>query len=337
MQSEKALLALVLPCYNEQAVLPDSLKQLDASINHWIELGLIHPDSFACFVDDGSSDTTWQLIKESHFSWVRGLKLAANRGHQLALLAGLEYVTDRCDACVSLDADLQHDINAIPQMLERYRNGDHIVFGVRETRGGGGRFKAASGAGFYKMMSRMGIKLIPQHADFRLMSKAALQALAAHPERNVFLRGLIPQLGFQSSILRYRELARTAGESKYTLKHMLSLAWAGVSACSSRPLRWVTMAGALIFCISLLCGLYAFIAWATSNTIPGWASIVLPMYFLGGCQLLGIGIVGEYLARVYDEVKQRPRYWVEEVTIRPTSKPTPEVSEIDSMLSEAEK
>jgi glycosyltransferase involved in cell wall biosynthesis len=305
-------LALVLPCYNEEAVLPTTLERLLALRREWIGEGLIGSDSTITFVDDGSTDRTWALIEQAAAkdSAVHGIKLAKNRGHQNALMAGLLNVDG--DAVISVDADLQDDLGAIREMLVQHAAGAQIVYGIRSRRDTDTFFKRFTAESFYHLMRVLGIDLVFNHADYRLMSRTAIDALKQYDEVNLFLRGIIPQLGFKTAEVFYARAERFAGESKYPLRKMLSLAWDGLTSFSSGPLRWITFFGVVVSLFSFVIG-----GWVLARsvyfggTIPGWASTVIPVYFLGGIQLLGIGIIGEYIAKIYLETKRRPRFIIE--------------------------
>jgi glycosyltransferase involved in cell wall biosynthesis len=306
-------LAIVVPCFDEEQVLPETTRRLHAIIVELTARGKISPGSFVYYIDDGSRDRTWAVVEtlaRSH-GFVRGIKLSRNRGHQNALLAGL--FSAEGDVVISIDADLQDDVAAIESMLDAYAAGNEIVYGVRKSRDTDTLFKRGTAKGFYRLLRRMGVEAVSDHADYRLMSRRAIEALREFREVNLYLRGIIPQLGFASAIVRYDRGDRFAGETKYPLGKMLSLAWQGVTSFSAVPLRLITGIGVLV---SL--GSFAVTIWAlwirifTGAAVPGWASTVLPIYFLGGIQLLCIGIIGEYLAKIYMETKGRPRYVVEE-------------------------
>jgi polyisoprenyl-phosphate glycosyltransferase len=307
-------LAVVVPCYNEEEVLPETARRLDSLLASYVEAGLISRGSRVWFVDDGSRDRTWQLIRElsenSH-SLFRGIKLSRNRGHQVALLAGL--LTAEGDVLISVDADLQDDLNIIKKMLDRYVGGDDIVYGVRAARSTDTRFKRFTAEGYYRLLARLGVEIVYNHADYRLMSRRALEALRQFSESNVFLRGLIPQLGYPSSIVEYDRQERFAGESKYPLRKMLALAWQGVTSFSAAPLRAITALGLLVSLFSLSMGFWALgVRLFTEQAVPGWASIVIPLFLISGVQLLSLGIIGEYLAKVFMETKRRPLYFIEQ-------------------------
>lgn len=306
-------LAIVIPCFNEQEVLFTSAQELLSLLKSMIDAHLIADDSFLLFVDDGSIDMTWVKIKElsENHRACHGLRLSRNFGHQNALLAGLHQVNG-VDMVVSIDADLQDDIGAIKEMVKKYHAGADIVYGVRNNRKVDSSFKRNTALLFYKLMSLMGVETVYNHADFRLMSKRAIDVLKDFKETNLYLRGLIPQIGFRTDVVYYERKERLQGESKYNLKKMIALAWNGVSSMSIKPLRFVTACGFIIFFITMLFSAYALYSYLFRDTVVGWASIVLPMYFLGGIQLLCIGLIGEYIANIYKEIKNRPRYIIDE-------------------------
>lgn len=306
-------LVIVVPCYNEQEVLHETTKRLIALLKSMesrekIEEGRI------LYVDDGSRDRTWSLIEElaAEHKYVKGLKLAHNVGHQQALWAGLEHAAEsRFDAIVSIDADLQDDVNAIEEMTDRFNEGTDIVYGVRKERKTDTLFKKHTAQAFYKLMSTMGGDVVYNHADFRLMSKRALQALVAHPERNLFLRGMVRSLGFPSAFVYYDRAERFAGESKYPLSKMLNFAIDGITSFSVKPLRLITTFGLLFMLVAIGIIGYALYAYLTGHTIVGWTSLLVSMWFIGGAILTAIGVIGEYIGKIYKEVKRRPRYFVE--------------------------
>jgi glycosyltransferase involved in cell wall biosynthesis len=305
-------LNLVVPCYNEEAVLQESAARMLGLLDTLVAAGTIEPASCITFVDDGSKDRTWTLIEQAHGrdERVQGIKLSCNRGHQNALLAGL--LCAQGDVLVSLDADLQDDLAAIPQMIEAHLAGADVVYGVRRRRDVDTRFKRWSAHGYYALLRRFGVDVVPDHADFRLLSRRALEGLRDFREVNLFLRGIIPLLGFRTATVAYDRLPRLAGESKYPLHKMIALALDGILAFSSAPLRWITALGLVVSVASMAFGLWAIAArLLNARTVPGWASIVVPIFFLGGLQLLALGIIGEYLARIYAETKQRPRFIIE--------------------------
>lgn len=308
-------LAIVVPCYNEQDVLPQTLPRLLQTRRQLIDAGKISARSKLYFIDDGSADDTWQQLKNAaneHPDAVVAIKLSRNKGHQNALLAGLATTVE--DITVSIDADLQDDPDNIERMVDAYLDGNDVVYGVRAGRSTDTFFKRFTAEGYYYLMRKMGVDLVFNHADFRLMSRRALEALKEYRESQLFLRGIVREVGFDSAIVEYDRQSRQAGESKYPLRKMLSLAWNGISSFSTAPLRAITLLG---ICASALSMLVLF--WVlgtrllTDNAIPGWASILLPLLFIGSVQLLSLGVIGEYLAKLYNEVKQRPRYHISEV------------------------
>ena len=305
-------LSLVIPCYDEESALPETARRLRDLITDLINRKKIDPTSNIWFVDDGSRDGTWSLIERLTASCelFKGVKLAANRGHQLALLAGL--CSADGDAVISLDADLQDDIAVIERMVDAHANGYEIVYAVRNSRRHDSWFKRWSAGRYYRLLTFLGVTIIPDHADYRLMGRAALAALAQYQEINVFLRGIVPQLGFRSTCIHYERQRRIAGESKYPLPRMLALAIDGVTSFSPVPLRIISALGAIIFVLTFAIALWVLVVrFETNRAVPGWASITLPIYALGGLQLLSLGIVGEYVAKVYLETKRRPRFVIE--------------------------
>ena len=307
-------LAIVIPCFNEEQVLPTTVLKMTELLACLAASGMAARESTVTFVDDGSRDATWLLIEEAalmHPS-VRGIKLSRNRGHQNALLAGL--LTVEGDVIVSIDADLQDDLAAVEQMLVKYDEGADIVYGVRSRRDTDTVFKRASAEGYYLLLKKLGVDIVFNHADYRLMSRAALNALASFGEVNLFLRGIVPQLGFKTDVVSYERAERFAGESKYPLSKMLALAWDGLTSFSSKPLRWITIFGSFVSVFSFIVGFWALVVGLLpGRTVPGWASTVIPVYFLGGIQLLCLGIIGEYISKIYLETKRRPRYIIEKV------------------------
>ena len=308
-------LAIVVPCYKEEAVLAETTKRLSKLLDELIRDNQVSEESFILYVNDGSRDQTWPLIYQFHHAnkYVKGVNLAGNVGHQNALWAGLTVAKDYVDMIVSIDADLQDDINTFDEMIKDFENGSEIVYGVRSKRATDTAFKRMTAQGFYKVLSMLGAEVVYNHADFRLMSKRALNALAEFKEVNLFLRGLVPLVGFKSSVVEYERSERLAGESKYPLKKMLGLAWDGVTSLSMKPIRMITSLGAIVFCISLIMLIYSFIMWIIGNTVSGWSSLIVSIWALGGLQLLAIGVVGEYIGKIYMESKHRPRFIVEEI------------------------
>lgn len=306
-------LVIVVPCYNEEEVLRETTRQLSAVLNGMEQDGKIE-EGCLMYVDDGSRDATWKLIEElsQENQRVMGLKLAHNVGHQQALWAGLEWaVESRFNAIVSIDADLQDDVQAIIEMTDKFNEGMDIVYGVRKERKTDTLFKKHTAQAFYKLMSTMGGDIVYNHADFRLMSKRALQALIAHPERNLFLRGMVRSIGYPSAFVYYDRHERFAGESKYPLSKMLNFAIDGITSFSVKPLRLITTFGLLFMLVSICIIGYALYAHLIGHTIVGWTSLLVSLWFIGGAILTAIGIIGEYIGKIYKEVKRRPRYFIE--------------------------
>lgn len=305
-------LCIVVPCYNEEEVLEQTCASLLALLTTLTATGRISPASRVCFVDDGSTDRTWALIESlaGKHHRITGIKLSRNRGHQNALLAGL--LTAEGDAIISVDADLQDDIDAIPKMIEQLTRGADIVFGVRSRRDNDSVFKRVTAQAFYRLMNWLGAQTIYNHADFRLMSRRAVEALRQYREVNVFLRGIVPLVGFPTAVVEYERSERLAGTSKYPLRKMISFALEGLTSFSVVPLRIITFMGTLVFLITFGLGVWVlYVRLFTDLAVPGWASTMLPMFFLGGVQILCLGVMGEYLGRLYQEMKARPRYIIE--------------------------
>lgn len=306
-------IGIVLPCYNEELVLNETFVQINGLLQSLISEKIISKDSFIAFVDDGSVDKTWQMIEEfkNISENVFGLKLAGNVGHQNALLAGLLSFKSLSDALISIDADLQDDITVIKEMILKFNSGFDIVYGVRKEREKDSFFKKNTALMFYKLMILMKVNIVYNHADYRLCSQRVLNTLSEYSEVNLFLRGIIPTIGFKSTKVFYNRLERFAGESKYPLRKMISFAWNGITSFSNYPLKLVTFIGFIIFFACIVMTIYAFSAFYFGNLVPGWLSTVLPMYFLGGIQLFCFGIIGEYIGKIYSEVKKRPRFVIE--------------------------
>ena len=306
-------LYLAIPCYNEEEVLRDSAKKLLDKFDSMMAVGKITSDSRIVFIDDGSKDKTWQIISELHHEnpIFQGIKLSRNRGHQNALLCGLMTLKDKADAVISIDADLQDDINVFDEMVAKYEDGCDVVYGVRSKRETDTFFKRFTAEAFYKILNKMGAKVIFNHADFRLMSRRALEAFSHYKETNIFLRGMVPLIGYKSDIVTYERFERLAGESKYPLKKMLALAWEGITSLSIQPIRLITWLGLIIFLISLGMVLYTMVLFFIGATVSGWASTLCSIWALGGLQLFAIGVIGEYIGKIYLESKHRPRYIVE--------------------------
>ncbi len=313
------VLAVVVPCYNEQEVFPETAKRLTALLARLISAGSISLQSRAWFVDDGSRDRTWELISaasEAPEALVCGIKLSRNQGHQAALLAGLMHASG--DVLISVDADLQDDLEAIPRMLVAHAEGCDIVYGVRGSRAADTFFKRFTAEGYYMLLRKLGVDVVFNHADYRLMSRRAVEALRRFPESNLFLRGLIPQLGYRSAYVEYARNERFAGESKYPLRKMLALAWQGVTSFSAVPLRAIMLIGLLVSLASLALGTWALgVRLFSDQAVPGWTSTVVPLFLLSGVQLLSLGMIGEYVAKIFIETKRRPLYFVEHVAGAP--------------------
>lgn len=307
-------LYVVLPCYNEEAVLLETAEALKTKMEKLVSEGRIACDSRIVFVNDGSKDGTWRIIRELHHAneLFLGIRLAGNKGHQNALLAGLMTVKDLCDVTISMDADMQDDIEAMEEMLDHYEKGCEIVYGVRGSRDTDSFFKKATAEGFYKILQMLGADIIFNHADYRLMSSKALCALAEYREVNLFLRGMVPMIGYKTAQVNYERKKRTAGESKYPIGKMAALALEGLTSLSTKPLRLITLLGFFIFAFSIGIGAYSLVRYFAGSTVPGWTSIVLSIWAVGGLLLLSIGVVGEYVGKIYLETKGRPRYLVQD-------------------------
>lgn len=307
-------LAVIVPCFNEAPIMTSTLKTLSAYIKALASAEKISADSFILYVDDGSQDATWNAICESHGAepdLVKGIKLSRNVGHQKALLAGLHKVREKVDCAVTIDADLQDDYRAIERMVDAFQGGAEVVYGVRHQRDSDTRSKRWTALGFYKLMKWLGVGIVENHADFRLLGSKALACLSAYQESNLFLRGIVPLMGFATKEVRYDRLPRTAGESKYPLGKMLSFAWEGITSFSAAPLRLISLVGVTLFFLSLAAAIRSLLGYLAGRTVAGWTSLAIAIYMLGGIHLLAIGIMGEYLAKVYLETKHRPMYFVE--------------------------
>lgn len=307
------ILYMVVPCYNEQEVLHETANQLKAKYQTLIQQNLISSESRIVFVNDGSKDSTWSIIQELHSEephFFSGINLAHNSGHQNAVLAGLMTVKDICDMAITMDADLQDDINTIDEMVKKYYEGNQVVYGVRSARKTDTFFKKFTAEGFYKFMKLMGADVVYNHADFRLMSSRVLQELSGFREVNLFLRGMIPLIGFQSCNVYYERHERFAGESKYPLKKMLSFAVNGITSFSTKPLKLITSLGFIMFVVSVIAFIWSFVVKVADLSVSGWSSTMCSIWLIGGLQLLCLGIIGEYVGKIYAEVKQRPRFIV---------------------------
>jgi len=314
MKTEKTLY-VVVPCYKEEAVLPETSKRLREKMHTLMQQGKIAENSRVMFVNDGSKDRTWEIIAELHeqdklFS---GVNLSRNRGHQNALLAGLLTAVQHADMIISMDADLQDDINAMDAMVDAYHNGYDIVYGVRSSRKKDSFFKRFTAEGYYHLLQKMGVDIVFNHADYRLMSRRAVEGLAQFGETNVFLRGIVPQIGYPFTTVEYARAERFAGESKYPLKKMLAFAFDGITSFSVKPMRLILVLGAVIFALSLVMLAWTLVDWLLGNTVSGWASLMCSIWMIGGIQLLSLGIIGEYIGKLYAESKKRPRFIIERV------------------------
>lgn len=309
------ILFLVVPCYNEEEVLPETARRLGDKLAALTAAGKISPDSRVLFVNDGSKDRTWELIRGLHARDPRflGADLTRNRGHQNALLAGLMTAKDRCDMAISMDADLQDDVDAVDAMVDAYHQGCDIVYGVRSSRKKDTFFKRFTAEAFYRLMNRLGAETVFNHADYRLMSRRALEGLSQFKEVNLFLRGIVPMIGYTTGTVEYERGERFAGESKYPLKKMVAFALEGITSLSTKPIRMVTGLGFLIFLVSILMLIYSIVRWATGATILGWASVICSVWAIGGLILLSLGIIGEYIGKIYLETKGRPRFLIREL------------------------
>lgn len=307
-------LYVVVPCYNEEDVLPETAKQLLAKIENLSGSGKISPDSRIVFVDDGSDDRTWELISMLHSEnrFFQGIKLSRNRGHQNALLAGLFTVSSECDAVISLDADLQDDVNAIDEMIDKFNEGCDVVYGVRDSRETDTFFKKFTAEGFYKIIKCMGADIVFNHADYRLMSRRAIEGLLEFKEVNMFLRGIVPMIGYPCDKVYYKRRERFAGKSKYPLRKMIAFAWEGITSLSTKPIKLITILGLIIFIVSIIMLVYSLVRYFTGATETGWSSTFVSIWALGGLQILAIGIIGEYIGKVYLESKERPKFIIEE-------------------------
>ena len=307
-------LFIVIPCYNEQEALPITAGRLTELTDDMIRREIIAPESRVVLVDDGSKDETWRIIAELHGRDARfeGVKLAHNVGHMNALWAGMTLAADRCDCLISIDADLQDDVNAMYGFLEAYQKGADVVSGVRSSRKTDTWFKRTTAQGFYKLMGKLGVEMVYNHADYRLLSKRALEALLSFSEVNMFLRGMVPMLGFRTAEVTYERGERVAGESKYPLKKMIAFAMEGITSLSNKPIRYVLLLGALCALLGLAMAIYVLVAFIQHRTVAGWASMMMSIWLLGGLQLMALGLIGEYVGKIYMETKRRPKFILEE-------------------------
>ena len=306
-------LAIVVPCYNEEEMLPLTTKELTGVLSDLITKQKIAPDSYILYVDDGSKDSTWELIRKFHEEEkkVFGLKLAGNVGHQNALTAGMLNAMEHADIMISIDADLQDDTAVMEEMVDKFHEGKDIVYGVRNDRRKDSFFKRTTAQMFYKVMAAFGVKTVYNHADYRLMSKRALQEFSKYQEINLYLRGVMPLIGYETDCVYYERKERVAGKSKYPLKKMLALAWNGITSFSVKPIDFITALGGFLIFLCVIAAVYALVSYCNGHTVPGWTSLILSIWFLGGMQLVAIGMIGQYIGKIYIEVKHRPRYNVE--------------------------
>lgn len=318
MNNSIPILYVVVPCYNEEEVLEETTKRLSAKLNTMIESTCIHPDSRILYVNDGSKDRTWEIINDyfKNNSLVTGINLSRNRGHQNALLAGLMTAKDYADIVISMDADLQDDINVVDEFVSKYQEGADIVYGVRSSRKKDTFFKKYTALFFYRMMESMGVEIVYNHADYRLMSKRAIEGLEQFKEVNLFLRGIVPMIGYPSDTVEYERDKRFAGESKYPLKKMIAFAIDGITSCSVKPIRVITTTGIVVSVLSFLFLVYIVIGHFLGGTIQGWATLAVLLCFFGGFQIMSIGIVGEYVGKIYLETKERPRYLLQDKLLK---------------------
>ena len=317
MEKKQPVLWIVIPCYNEEAVLPITAPMFLDKIRDLTEKELISDNSRVLFVNDGSRDRTWEIINSLHEKnpIFRGIRLSRNKGHQIAIYSGMVYSAEQgADCVITIDADLQQDIEAVPRFLEKYSEGCDIVYGVRDSRDTDGFFKKATATAYYKFMRFLGCNLIEQSADYRLLSNRAVNALASYKENNLFIRGLVPEMGFKSDIVYFHVSEREAGSSKYTLKKMMSLALNGITSFSIQPIRLVILLGMIVFIISVAMMIVTLIDHMRGVTVPGWSTLTISIWFLGSVQLLSLGVIGEYVGRTYMETKNRPRYFISDET-----------------------
>lgn len=307
------ILSIIVPCYNEQEGIVDTIHILESLISDLKRNEIIATTSFILFVDDGSTDETFEVLRNNKYANQKIIRLTANKGQQFALLAGLDFVKDLVDCAISIDSDLQDDLTVIERMLSAYRMGAGIVCGVRSNRDTDSFFKRRTAKLFYKIMHKMDVPLIENHSEFRLLSKKAIIELSRYKERNIFLRGLLPLINLKIVSISYTQNKRLKGRTKYSFSKLLSLAIRGVTSYSNAPIRLITVIGFILFILTMFQSVYVLVVYLRGNTVPGWASITLPMYFLGGIQLMSIGVIGEYIAKIYIETKQRPLYHIGDV------------------------
>ena len=307
------VLSIVIPCYNESAGLDISINTILQKLQQLSQNNLIHKDSFILFIDDGSKDSTWTIISKSAGKQIRGLKLSNNVGHQKALIAGLHYAANKCDCCITIDADLQDDLEVIEAMIISFSKGNQIVYGVRNNRDVDSAFKKKTAQLFYRILKLMRIDIVYNHADFRLAGNKVLVELSRYEETHIFLRGIFPLMGFKSDVIYYQRKDRQQGKTSYSFRKMVGLAIDGITSFSAFPLKLITITGFIVFTGCILAIIWVIIVIILGKNIPGWSSITLPMYFLGGIQLLALGIIGEYINKIFEETKKRPLYHIEEI------------------------
>lgn len=310
------ILTIVVPCYNEQEVLPETVKELGSILIKLIKQGQVSSKSKILFVNDGSQDKTWQLISQytDEYPYVTGIKFSRNYGHQNALLAGMTVAVEYSDMIITIDADLQDDVNAIPKMVEEYHKGYDVIYGVRNSRQTDTFFKRRTALAFYGLMKRLGVNLVPDSADYRLLSKRATKSLLAFKERNLFLRGMVPLVGYRSTKVYYARKERFAGTSKYPLSKMLHFALDGITSFSIAPIHLIMYLGLITVIGSVICMIYTIIERAIGHVVSGWASLMISIWLLGGIQLISISVIGEYIGKIFSEVKHRPRFTIEDET-----------------------
>jgi len=313
LYNKPPVLSIVIPCYNEAAGLEISINIILQKLGQLFQNNLIHKDSFILFIDDGSKDATWDIILKSAGEQIRGMKLSNNVGHQKALIAGLHYATNKCDCCITIDADLQDDLDILEAMITSFTNGNQLVYGVRNNRDVDSGFKKKTAQLYYRILKLMKIDIIYNHADFRLASNKVLVELSRYQETHMFLRGIFPLMGFKSDIIYYQRKDRQQGKTSYSFRKMVRLAIDGITSFSAFPLKLITITGFIVFTGCIFAIIWVIIVIILGKNIPGWSSITLPMYFLGGIQLLALGIIGEYINKIFEETKKRPLYHIEEI------------------------
>jgi len=313
LYNKPPVLNIVIPCYNEAAGLEISINIILQKLRQLFQNNLIHKDSFILFIDDGSKDATWDIILKSAGEQIRGMKLSNNVGHQKALIAGLHYATNKCDCCITIDADLQDDLDILEAMITSFTNGNQLVYGVRNNRDVDSGFKKKTAQLYYRILKLMKIDIIYNHADFRLASNKVLVELSRYQETHMFLRGIFPLMGFKSDIIYYQRKDRQQGKTSYSFRKMVRLAIDGITSFSAFPLKLITITGFIVFTGCIFAIIWVIIVIILGKNIPGWSSITLPMYFLGGIQLLALGIIGEYINKIFEETKKRPLYHIEEI------------------------